>query len=199
MTGFETFAGLFAERALNCIPEGIVISGIACLGLRFSGKQSAGTKFAVWFLTLATIAALPFFPALSYAAHDHGSTARISLSSGWAVAILVAWLAIVFVAGLRLAIGLWKVDRLRATCSPIDLNHFSALQLQEFRKVRHVKVCKSSAVRTPTAIGFFKPMIVLPEWALEMAEADLRTVVLHEPAAETAPRGLLLSSGGLVD
>jgi beta-lactamase regulating signal transducer with metallopeptidase domain len=182
MTGFETFAGLFAERALNCVPEGLLIAAVVWLGLRISRQQSAGTKFAVWFLTLAAITALPFIPALSYAAHDHVPSARISLSSAWAVAILVAWLAIVFVAGLRLAIGLWKVNRLRATCTPIDSNHFSALRftIEEFRKTRQVEVGTSSTVRTPTAIGFLKPMIVLPHWALELPEGDLRAVVLHE-------------------
>jgi type IV secretory pathway VirJ component len=47
--------------------------------------------------------------------------------------------------------------------------------------VRPVEVCASGEVRVPTAIGFFHPVILIPEWAVSELSADeLRTIVLHE-------------------
>jgi hypothetical protein len=48
---------------------------------------------------------------------------------------------------------------------------------------RRVQICTSAKVRVPAAIGFFKPAIVIPSWALkELAPAELNAVVLHELA-----------------
>src|SRR5205807_5498886 len=52
-----------------------------------------------------------------------------------------------------------------------------------FRAGRPVEVCSSTQVRVPTAVGFFKPTVLLPEWALsDLSEQDLMAVVLHELA-----------------
>jgi hypothetical protein len=55
--------------------------------------------------------------------------------------------------------------------------------LTEFRSIRSVELCASGALDIPTAVGFFKPAVVLPNWALaELSSAKLNTVVLHELA-----------------
>ena len=51
-----------AERMLNCLGEGIAIALFAWLllrimGLRKSGRQNSGTRFAVWLVALLAIAA----------------------------------------------------------------------------------------------------------------------------------------------
>jgi hypothetical protein len=44
-----------------------------------------------------------------------------------------------------------------------------------------VEVCASGDVRVPTAIGFFHPVILIPEWAVsELSSDELRAIVLHE-------------------
>jgi len=65
VTGIQIMAQLGAERVLNSIPEGLLIAAFAWLVLRVVGRQSAGTRFAVWFVALLAIAALPFIPSLS--------------------------------------------------------------------------------------------------------------------------------------
>jgi beta-lactamase regulating signal transducer with metallopeptidase domain len=185
MIGLETIAAIFGERALNSIPEGLLIATIAWLGLRVSGKQSSGTKFAVWLVTLLAIVALPLVPLLgAHTVTAHKLAARVTLPSSWADAIFVCWAIIATFSGIRLALGLWKVSRLRATCAPFDCGSFPAVQaeVEEFRKTRPVEICSSLLVRVPTAIGFFRPAIVVPEWALELAEEELKAVVLHELA-----------------
>jgi hypothetical protein len=53
--------------------------------------------------------------------------------------------------------------------------------IAECKKVRVLSVRVSSGVEVPTAIGFFKPAIILPAWLLESTPADeLRYILLHE-------------------
>src|SRR5208282_4557902 len=63
-----------AERMLNSLVEGMAIALFAWLllqvissqkpQLRNSGRQNSGTRFAVWFLALLAITALPFVGSL---------------------------------------------------------------------------------------------------------------------------------------
>jgi len=42
-------------------------------------------------------------------------------------------------------------------------------------------ICRSADTRVPTAIGFFKPIVVIPEWALqELPAEELKIILLHE-------------------
>jgi hypothetical protein len=51
------------------------------------------------------------------------------------------------------------------------------------RQSRQVKLLVSDDVRIPTALGFFRPAIVLPSWALrDLSQDELRAIVLHELA-----------------
>jgi beta-lactamase regulating signal transducer with metallopeptidase domain len=185
MTGFEALAGIVAERALNCIPEGLLIAALSWLALRVFGTPSSATRFAVWFVTLLAIIALPFAPALSSKEGMAHAQSQVILDPSWATAIFVCWTVVAALAGIRLALGVRKLKRLRASCTPIQISEFPALQamVDQFRRIRSVEICSSSALRVPTAIGFLKPVIVVPEWALaELSEDDLKAVVLHELA-----------------
>jgi hypothetical protein len=49
--------------------------------------------------------------------------------------------------------------------------------------LRKFALCASEQIRVPAALGFFTPMILLPEWAIrELSPEELSTVVLHEAA-----------------
>ena len=60
----HTLAQVFTERLLNSAAEGMIVAGVAGLLLRLAGRQSASTRFAIWFSTLLAIVALPFFERL---------------------------------------------------------------------------------------------------------------------------------------
>src|SRR6266436_6510624 len=187
MSGFGLFAQIAAERALNAIPAGLLMAALAWLALRAFGKQSSGTRFAVWFMALLAIAALPFVPALGGPGHvAEGLHAQLTLSSDWARAIFVGWIMIAAVALTRLLFGIWRLRRLRKDCTPIslrDLPSGTQQTIEEFRSARPVEVCSSLDVRVPTAIGFFKPAVLIPEWTLrELPAEDLKAIVLHELA-----------------
>ena len=52
-------AQISIERILNALPEGLLIAFFAWALLRVLRKQNSGTRFAVWFPALLTVAALP--------------------------------------------------------------------------------------------------------------------------------------------
>ena len=55
----QTVAEISVERILNALPEGLLIAFFAWALLRVLRKQNSGTRFAVWFLALIAVAALP--------------------------------------------------------------------------------------------------------------------------------------------
>ena len=187
MTGFEAMVQLVAERALNSLPAGLLLAALAWCLLRFVGKQSSGTRFGIWFATLVAVVALPFVPPMIPAAdraQAFGQSLPIALPAIWAHVMFAGWLLIVSVALVHIAVGLWSVLTLRRSCTPVATSALpTEIQgvIQEFQVTRPATVCSSSRVRVPSAMGFFRPLIVLPEWALtELSQDELRTILLHE-------------------
>jgi beta-lactamase regulating signal transducer with metallopeptidase domain len=179
-------AQISAERLLNGVAEGLVIAMLAWFVLRVAGKQSSSVRFGVWFLALLSIAALPFVSVASQ--QSVGGTFRssmLTLPISWAMALVSVWAAVAVALLTRVAAGLWRVVELRRSCAAVDLNtvdpSVSAL-IKEFGS-RKVELCTSPRLQVPTAIGFFRPAVVLPEWTLREFSADeLKSVVLHELA-----------------
>jgi hypothetical protein len=104
----------------------------------------------------------------------------------WSLYLFGAWGMIAAFGLVRVAVGLWHLRSIRKKCAPVDLASLDpavAQTLCEFRAVRPVELCSSDDLRVPTAIGFFKPAVVLPKWALtELSPAELHAVLLHELA-----------------
>src|SRR6202008_1151455 len=55
--------------------------------------------------------------------------------------------------------------------------------LREFKSTRTATLCVSDDLRMPTAIGFVKPLVLIPSWAMkELSETELNAILLHELA-----------------
>ncbi|MGO8793890.1 MAG: M56 family metallopeptidase [Candidatus Sulfotelmatobacter sp.] len=189
MTGtlpdIQQLVQIVAERALNSIAGGLLIAAFAWLLLRVVGRQNAGTRFLVWFSALIAIAALPFVPALNHVgAMTKAMNAEVVLPSFWAVAIFFVWILIAAVAATRVLAGLWNLRRLRASGTPLEpaqLHPALRETLAQCQAIRPVTICSSPTVSVPTAIGFFKPVILLPEWAVrDLPFEELKIILLHE-------------------
>lgn len=183
MMGFLVSTQWLTERVLNSIPEGLLIAVFAWLVLRFAGRQNSGTRFAVWFAALLAIAAVPFVPVLGVG----GTVARavhaeVTLPAAWAGVIFGIWALIALAASARLVLGLWHVRSLRRNASVLsELDPVLRETIAQCQAVRPVEVCASGEVRVPTAIGFFHPVILIPEWAVsELSPDELRAIILHE-------------------
>jgi beta-lactamase regulating signal transducer with metallopeptidase domain len=195
----ETWAQVGVQRVLNSLPEGLLIAMFAWAVLRLLPKQNSRTRFAVWFLALLAVVGTACLGGLmltglnsrvfaSSPFASEGSSA-ISLSAHWAAYVFVAWLLGACVAMARLCAGLFRLRELRQTCAPVDaatLNPSIRQTLEELNGAnsfasRSVTLATSEHLRVPAALGLWKPMIVLPAWALaELPPFDLSVVVRHE-------------------
>ncbi len=205
----QAVAQISIERILNVLPEGFLIALFAWALLRVLRRQNSGTRFAVWFLALLTVAALPVLggfgagrfgaglgqgrPALTAAGmssvtawgNSWGSVRpAITIPGRWAVFVFLAWALGASAAMLRLAAGLWRLRQLRRSCTPIvaaDLDPAVRKTVDGIGASGSITIATSECVRVPAAIGFWKRTIVLPAWALrELPPHDLNVILLHE-------------------
>ena len=188
--GLNAIAQTSAVQIVNCLVEGTLIAIFAGVMLGVIRQKNSGTRFAVWFSALMATAALPLFGGAWWShpskisAESAGSA--ITVPASWALYAFGAWAAIAAWFLLGVGRGLWHLHELRKSCLPVDLAEIdSRLQetLERNRSTRPVTLCTSDLVRVPTAIGFFKPVIVVPGWVMQELSADeLNQILLHELA-----------------
>jgi len=185
-------AQISIERILNALPEGILIAVFAWGLLRVLRRQNSGTRFAVWFLALLTVAVLPLLGGLGEGkaplargmawGHLHPA---ITIPGTWALFVFVVWAFGASVAMSRLAAGLWHLRRLRRSCTPIVAADLDPAVRKTVEAIgasgKPATIAVSDGVRVPAAIGFWKRTIILPAWTLrELPPEDLNVILLHE-------------------
>jgi beta-lactamase regulating signal transducer with metallopeptidase domain len=184
----ESFAQIAVERVLNSLPEGLLIALCAWILLRLMGRHNAGTRFAVWLVALAGVAALPLLSGMELSRHAlSAGHAEVTVSGFWAVLFVALWIPIAAIAFARVIAGVWQVRDLRRKCTEVELSALDPI-LQEVMqpvngagKHRSVRLLTSDDARVPAAIGFFHPAIVLPAWCLrEMTADELKPILIHE-------------------
>jgi beta-lactamase regulating signal transducer with metallopeptidase domain len=177
-------ARVSAESMLNGMLDGLAIGLFAWLLLRAVGRRNSSTRFAVWFFALLAIAALPVLGAAASSARAGSAGSAITIPSSWALDIFLAWAVIAGVALLRIGVGLWQLRKLGARCTTIAASVLDPVvreTLQGFQAVRAVTLCQSDRLHVPTAIGFLKPLVVIPAWAMqELSTAELNAILIHE-------------------
>ncbi len=195
----QDLARISAERILNALPLGFAIAAFAWMVLRVLRRQNSGTRFAVWFLALLAVAALPVLggfgegrsvlrAGMSSATSWGSMRSAITIPARWGLFVFLAWAVGAGVAMVRLVIGLWHLRRLRQSCTAIvasDLDPAVRKTVEAIgasgSAIMPVTIAMSDWVRVPAAIGFWKRTIVLPSWALrEMPAGDLNVILLHE-------------------
>jgi beta-lactamase regulating signal transducer with metallopeptidase domain len=211
----QTVSQISVERILNALPEGFLIALFAWVLLRVLRRQNSGTRFAVWFLALLTVAALPVLGGIGVgrarmagmasgmtsgipSANSWGSLRpAITIPGRWALFVFFAWALGACVAMMRLAAGLWRLRRLRRSCTPIVVADLDPAVRKTVEAIgasgsvvsgstskamsNSITIATSECVRVPAAIGFWKRTIVLPAWALrELPAQDLNVILLHE-------------------
>jgi beta-lactamase regulating signal transducer with metallopeptidase domain len=179
-------AQALAERLLNSMIEGIAIGLFAWVLLQLVGRKNSSTRFAVWFSALLAIAALPVMRSTSSVNSVAEGASALTLPASWALDIFFAWAVIASMALVRVCVGLWQLQKLRANCVAIETATLDPLlqkTLQDVQMLRSVTLCESERIQVPTAIGFLKPLVVLPVWAMqELSTAELNSILIHELA-----------------
>jgi len=181
---FETVAQIAAGRGLNTLMEGFALAALSWATLRVFGSSSSMTRFAVWFSTLLVIAGLPFFGlrgATRVVSRTH--MPELTLASGWATAIFLAWAVIASALLLRLGFSLAHVYRIRRAAREVDPGFPDVAEVRGQFAGRPVTLLVSDEVRVPAALGFFRPAVVIPRWALsDLSRDERKAIVLHELA-----------------
>jgi beta-lactamase regulating signal transducer with metallopeptidase domain len=182
----QSLAQLSSERMLNSTVEGIGIALLAWMLLRAIGRESAGRRFAICFSALLGIAALPLFGQLGSGGAELTKRSGITLPGSWAFYIFAGWLLIAAVGLVRVGVGFSHLSRLRRSSVRIEVTALDPLlrkTLEEFDSPRSVAVCVSEHLPVPTAIGFMRPAVVIPAWAMrELSAPELNAILLHELA-----------------
>ncbi len=95
---------------------------------------------------------------------------------------LAGALAISILLLLRLALGLYRLSRLRTASRPAP-PEWQALLDQQRRRLsiaRPVRLTVSSSVAVPVTFGWRRPVVLIPEVALGWEEEPLREALVHE-------------------
>jgi beta-lactamase regulating signal transducer with metallopeptidase domain len=174
----------FVGRMLNTIAEGLVVSGCVWLALRCFKPLNSGTRFAVWFSTLLAIVALPFLSRTSSVPVVASSYSQLALPSSWAIYLLIGWGTVTSVLLARLTVSLWHIGKLRRSSTVVDLFTLDpTLRTVWAEASRRVELRASEKIRVPAALGFFRPVVIVPTWTLEELPAEeLKVILLHELA-----------------
>jgi len=173
------------EGICNCLVEGSAISSLVWLFLRLTPRRNSGTRFAILFSTLIMIAVLPLVNAWTKGAALSSGHSGITIPAAVAYWIFWGWLALAGAGLARVAGGLWQIWKLRKGCIGITptVLHPELQQALDNHCSGPISVCTSSRLEVPSAIGFLKPAIVLPDWLMQEASpAELEHIVLHELA-----------------
>jgi beta-lactamase regulating signal transducer with metallopeptidase domain len=188
--GIQAIAQVSAVRIVDCLLEGMLIAAIAGFGAHLARRQSAGTRFALWFSALMAIAVSPFWSVLPRSARVAPvagvARAAITLPGSWAVYLFSLWAVIAIFLLLRVGAGLWRLRVLRRTfilLDPARLDVRVRETLQRDSWTQNISLCVSERVQVPAAIGLVKPVVVLPTWLMdELPAEELNQVLLHELA-----------------
>jgi beta-lactamase regulating signal transducer with metallopeptidase domain len=181
----QVFAEMLVERVTNSMMEGVAIAVFAWILLRALRRPNSSTRFAVWLAAIVAIALLPFFEG-SASENAIATHPAFRLPGLLAVYVSLTW-AIIATAGLaKIGVGCWRLRKLRQSCTEIDLAALHSdlrATLSRLPSGRRVLLCTSDRVRVPAAVGFLKPAIIIPRWALEeLSPIELNAVLLHELA-----------------
>lgn len=182
-------ARLISGGLLNGLVAGAAIALLAWAVTRIACRLGSGVRFTVWLFALLAVAVLPWVGSASSASTrtlPRLSTGILNLPEAYAFWFFVVWIAGAGFGLSRIVHGLYRLHRLRATCTPVDITEFDPIvhaSLAASANRRHVTFCKSDAVRVPAAMGYFRPMVVFPAWALvEIPPTEFGAILVHELA-----------------
>ncbi|HEV2739740.1 MAG TPA: M56 family metallopeptidase [Candidatus Elarobacter sp.] len=100
----------------------------------------------------------------------------------WGIALFSAWALVAGALLLRLARGYAAVARMKREAAPLD-DPLVLARLRDAGHRRRATVARSLLVDVPCAVGFRRPMILIPaQLAASLDGDDLARVVLHESA-----------------
>ncbi|PYY02361.1 MAG: hypothetical protein DMG62_12960 [Acidobacteria bacterium] len=193
LSAIQSAAQVVGGRLISGLAAGLLLAALTAVVIR--AFRTSSTRFAVCFLTLVAVAFLPIASCF-VSGHVTGvqSAEGIAIPSRWALALFGLWMVGAGIGLIRIAAGLWRVHRIRRRSVELAESVASGSAARALLKSdptlnlnlaetanRPVALCISDDVSVPTALGFFRPAILLPSWAMRELSADeLNSILLHE-------------------
>jgi beta-lactamase regulating signal transducer with metallopeptidase domain len=183
----HSIAELIVLRSLDSLVEGTIVCLCAAVVLRITRRQSAATRFSIWFSALIALAVLPWLSGShSGLAASTTTHAAITLPDSWAIYFLAFWAAVVLWYSSGIIRALWYLHVLRRDCIAVDSSQLDPMVRETLKRGtgrRAVALYTSDRVRVPTAVGLLNAAILIPSWVMdELSPAELKQVLLHELA-----------------
>ena len=103
------------------------------------------------------------------------------------VAYLIAglWALAALLLLVRLAVNLWKLERLKSDALPLPVEYRERLErwASADKGEREVRLCTCDGIEVPVAVGLFDSMILIPNHLLEtLSQEEIDQIILHELA-----------------
>lgn len=185
----QWFVSVALDRVLFSLVGGTALAVLVGLLIRLLPRKDSQTGFLIWFSALLATAALPMFLILQWprssVVSEYAKHEALALPFSVVEYFFIAWLILAAAGLLRIVAGLWQLRRMRAKCEAIEPAFLPPELARELgaRVRRQVEILVSADATVATAIGFFKPAIIVPKWLLEEGSPeDIKHVLLHELA-----------------
>ena len=168
-----------AETFVAGLWQGLALTAVIAICLRLLPRISASVRFAIWSITFALVATVPFLHQRrsGVTAITHPSTV-FHASAIWATIIAAVWAAFSLA---RLAILIHqsiRLHRILKNATPISAPDSVAGLLKD---TRNAQLCTSADIDSPCVIGFLSPRLLIPESLFhQLTPTELRQIVLHE-------------------
>jgi beta-lactamase regulating signal transducer with metallopeptidase domain len=157
--------------------QGTALAMLAWALLHLMPKASPALRHTLLIATFATAVILPWLPSLAHAAPSTTGTTPLRIAPWVAAAIAFAWLTAAAVRAAHLASAWQHLRRVRHNAVPVSIAGLDSFAAGDRRAV----LCASSEVDSPTILGFFRPVLLLPEWLVpKLSAGELRQIALHE-------------------
>ncbi|QEE29561.1 hypothetical protein FTW19_17090 [Terriglobus albidus] len=166
-------SSLLATTWAASLWEGAAFSLIGFALLRLMPRASSALRHTLLLALFLLSATLPWLP-LHRGTVDGAAPHVLTLSQWLATAIAAVWLAATGIRATLLVIAWRHLRDVRRSAQPLALD----LPLTTHRRP---VVCTSSTVESPLIVGFFRPVLLLPEWLVpQLSDRELRQIVVHE-------------------
>jgi uncharacterized protein YjbI with pentapeptide repeats/beta-lactamase regulating signal transducer with metallopeptidase domain len=110
---------------------------------------------------------------------------HLSLPIWPAIVAASVWALIAFGGLLQLAVGLFRLERLKRDALPLPIEYRDAMTRWNaaLKGHRDVRLCVSEAIDVPVAVGLFDSMILIPRSLLDrLSPEEVDQIALHELA-----------------
>lgn len=124
-------------------------------------------------------------PSSTASAVELARSFRLTIPSVVAVAVFAAWVLAALLVLVRLIVAFVHLERLKGDAMPLDVAYRDAMPRWRgaVKGERDIRICVSSEIDVPIAVGIFDSMILLPTTLVESLNAEeIDQITLHELA-----------------